>query len=122
MAKITVYTKTFNRMTLLPRTIESVLDQTFSDFEYVIFNNGSTDDTRSVIDAYAKQDNRIRILSREKNILDGEPEAVFTPDGENIRFIIWPLIQEVISALLAPSGCFLMAVRRISMCMRENIL
>ena len=87
MPKITVYTKTYNRMSILPRTIESVLSQSFTDFTYVIYDNGSVDDTRSVIDSYMKKDKRIRCISSKKNQLNGEPEEVFDIQGDNIWYV-----------------------------------
>jgi len=58
--KITVKTVTYNREHLLSKTIQSVLSQTFTDFEYLIINNGSTDGTQAIIDKYSKEDVRIR--------------------------------------------------------------
>ena len=66
---ITVYTRTYNRERLLPRTIECVLAQTFKNFEYIILNNGSTDGTQAIIDEYSKHDNRIKVVKRERNFL-----------------------------------------------------
>jgi len=60
MSKITIVTKTYNREHLLPRTVKSVLSQTFRDFEYLLINNGSTDGTQILIDSYCKEDKRIR--------------------------------------------------------------
>lgn len=67
MAKISIITCTYNRSTLLPRTIESVLAQSFKDFDYLIINNGSTDNTDSVIKKYCEIDNRIRVVTRSYN-------------------------------------------------------
>jgi len=58
--KVTIRTTTYNREKLLPRTIQSVLSQSFTDFEYVIVNNGSTDGTQSIIEEYRNKDDRIR--------------------------------------------------------------
>lgn len=45
----TVLTCTLNRASLLPRAYRSLLDQSFTDFEWVVVDNGSEDDTQSVI-------------------------------------------------------------------------
>ena len=47
---ITVFTPTYNRAKLLPRVYESLCKQTFRDFEWVIVDDGSVDDTKNVID------------------------------------------------------------------------
>ena len=47
---ITVFTPTYNRAHLLSRVYESLCEQTFKDFEWVIVDDGSVDDTRSLVD------------------------------------------------------------------------
>ena len=49
---ITVFTPTYNRAHLLPRLYESLCKQTFKDFEWVIVDDGSTDETREVIENF----------------------------------------------------------------------
>ncbi len=72
MSKISIVTTTYNRPELLKRTIESVLAQSFEDFEYIIINNGSTDNTQEVIGEYALTDKRIRSVRRAENIKSAE--------------------------------------------------
>ena len=87
MAKITIYTKTFNRAHMLPRAIESVLSQSFTDYEYIIHDNGSTDETQSVIQFYAKQDSRIKCIRNKENVRGGEPDdPLYISSGENMYF------------------------------------
>ncbi len=47
---------------LLRRSVESVLDQTFADFELLICDDGSTAEARDALDGYAARDGRIRLL------------------------------------------------------------
>lgn len=49
---ITVFTPTYNRAHLLPRLYESLCKQTFKDFEWVIVDDGSVDDTKEVVDKF----------------------------------------------------------------------
>lgn len=53
MPKVSVITCTFNRAHLIGETIQHVLDQSFQDFEYIIVDDGSTDDTASVVNSFA---------------------------------------------------------------------
>ena len=53
---ITVFTPTYNRASLLPRLYESLKVQTCRDFEWLIVDDGSTDDTESLIQSYIKSD------------------------------------------------------------------
>lgn len=50
--KVTVLTPTFNRGSLLAETIESILGQTYSNIEYIVLDDGSTDDTASLAKSY----------------------------------------------------------------------
>lgn len=52
MPKVSVVIPTYNRENLLPETIESVLAQTYRDFEIIVIDDGSTDNTREVISAF----------------------------------------------------------------------
>lgn len=51
---ITVFTPAYNRAHLLPRLYESLCRQTFHDFEWVIVDDGSSDDTRSVVEKFSE--------------------------------------------------------------------
>jgi len=53
---------------LLPRAVDSILSQTFTDFEYNIVNDGSMDGTGSIINKYAAQDKRVFPLHLRKNV------------------------------------------------------
>ena len=65
--KIIVYTIGYNCEKTLAETIESVLKQTYEDFEYYIEDNGSEDGTREILLDYAKRDSRIIPRFRELN-------------------------------------------------------
>lgn len=56
---IYIRTCAYNAQKTLKRAIDSVLDQTYPNFEYHILDNGSTDRTRKIIQEYAKEDQRI---------------------------------------------------------------
>ena len=51
----TVFTATYNRAHLLPRVYSSLELQTYRDFEWLVVDDGSTDDTRSLIDSYSRK-------------------------------------------------------------------
>jgi glycosyltransferase involved in cell wall biosynthesis len=63
--RVTVVIATYNRAYILREALESVLAQTFRDFEVVVADDGSTDDTPELIRGF--QDPRIRYLRHEQN-------------------------------------------------------
>ena len=65
MPAVSVITPAWNAEGFIGETIESVLAQTFADWEMVIVDDGSTDGTASVVEAYAARDARIRLLQQQ---------------------------------------------------------
>ena len=58
--RITVAMSVYNNAPYLCQAIESICAQSFSDFEFLIVDDGSTDDSGSIIDNAAARDSRIR--------------------------------------------------------------
>ncbi len=67
MPRISVVLPTYNRAHWLPRAVESVLAQDTPDWELIIVNDCSTDDTAAVADRFAAQDARIRVIHNPVN-------------------------------------------------------
>jgi glycosyltransferase involved in cell wall biosynthesis len=63
--KISVIMSVFNAEKYLKKSIESILNQSFKNFEFIIINDGSTDKSLEIIKSYIKKDNRIKLISRE---------------------------------------------------------
>jgi len=79
MSTVIICTMAYNSEGVISQTIDSVLNQTFTDFEYHILNNGSTDKTLDIIHKYAKKDPRIVVHHREKNhTLTGEVFPIYS--------------------------------------------
>ncbi|WP_231833833.1 glycosyltransferase family 2 protein [Thermosynechococcus vestitus] len=62
---LSVLMPVFNAEAYVGEAIESILGQSFRDFEFIIIDDGSTDNSLSVLKRYAAQDARIRLISRE---------------------------------------------------------
>lgn len=64
---ISVLTSCFNAAEFLEDSIESILSQSFRDFEYILIDDGSTDNTLAIIKKYAAKDKRIIVISKENS-------------------------------------------------------
>lgn len=68
MCKISILMGVHNGQQFLREAVDSVLAQTYRDFELLICNDGSADDTPRLLEEYARKDARVRVLTNEKNI------------------------------------------------------
>jgi glycosyltransferase involved in cell wall biosynthesis len=66
--KVSILMSVYNGANFLPKSIESVLDQSFANFEFIIINDCSTDNSLEIIKNYQRKDKRIKIISNKKNL------------------------------------------------------
>lgn len=72
----------------LNKCVESILGQTFSDFELILVDDGSPDNCPQMCDDWAKRDNRIRVIHQENGgLLDAVRQGVKLAEGEYICFV-----------------------------------
>ena len=81
--KISVLLPVYNGEKHLAEAIDSILAQTFTNFELIVINDGSTDSTLAILQAYQVLDNRIRLISREnKGLVATLNEGIDLARGE----------------------------------------
>lgn len=83
MPKISIITPTYNSSKFIKRTIKSVLNQTYKDWEYLIIDDGSTDNTVELVNEFTKQDPRIKLFKTPQN--SGGPATPKNIGIENAR-------------------------------------
>ena len=76
MTKISVITASYNYENYIKETIESVINQTFDDWEMLVVDDGSKDNSVEVIKSYCEKDNRIKLLQHEGGINKGLIETI----------------------------------------------
>lgn len=64
-AQISVIVPVYNVEKFLPRCIDSILAQTFTDFVLILVDDGSNDNSGKICDKYAQKDNRIKVIHKE---------------------------------------------------------
>jgi glycosyltransferase involved in cell wall biosynthesis len=86
---VSVCMPTYNQAKYLPEAIESVLRQTFLDFELLIIDDRSTDNSADIIQSYSRRDQRIRFLVNEHNIgmVNNWNRCIEEASGEYIKFL-----------------------------------
>jgi GT2 family glycosyltransferase len=68
---VSVVMSVFNGESYLAEAIESILDQTFSDFEFIVINDGSTDRSGAILESYVTRDLRLHAYHQENTGLVG---------------------------------------------------
>lgn len=88
MLKVSVVIPAYNAAKYLPAAIESILSQTFQDFEVIILDDCSTDNTWDVIQEYAKRNARIRPFRNLRNlgIAGNRNKGVSLATG---KYLVW---------------------------------
>lgn len=94
MPKISIIMPLYNAQKYLKEALESVLSQTFTDYELICINDGSNDNTEKIVQKYQEKDARIRILknsvrsgaaySRNKGIVEARGKYIIFLDGDDI--------------------------------------
>jgi len=67
MPKVSIIIPTYNSARFIDRTIQSVLHQTYTDWELILADDVSKDNTREILQNWQKKDNRIHLVFLEKN-------------------------------------------------------
>lgn len=86
--KISIIVPVYNVEKYLKRCIDSILTQTFTDFECILIDDGSPDNCPAICDEYAKADKRIKVIHQEnKGVSAARNAGLDTAKGEWIGFV-----------------------------------
>ncbi len=86
--KLSIIIPVYNIEAYLPRCLDSILCQTFSDFEIIIVDDGSKDSSGIIADTYKQKDSRIRVIHKENGgVSTARFEGIKTAKGEFIGFV-----------------------------------
>ena len=88
MPLLTVLMPVYNAEKFLAESINSILSQTYSDFELLILDDGSTDNSLKIIKVYAKEDKRIKILVNKTNQGEARCRNILLKNSKT-KFIAW---------------------------------
>ncbi|MCH5222367.1 MAG: glycosyltransferase [Muribaculaceae bacterium] len=85
---ISILLPVYNVEKYLRRCLDSIINQSYSDWELVAVDDGSTDASRSILDDYAARDNRIRVFSqRNAGLAAARNTALENMSGDYVSFV-----------------------------------
>jgi glycosyltransferase involved in cell wall biosynthesis len=86
---LSVLMTSFNRESLITESIQSVLNSSFTEFEFIIVDDVSSDSTWAIIQKYASKDSRIKAFRNDTNLGDylNRNKAVSYASGKYIKFV-----------------------------------
>ncbi len=106
MVKVSVIVPVFNVENFIEKTLSSICNQTFSDLEIILIDDGSKDQSGEICDQYAKKDSRIRVIHQEnQGITKTRNTGIQLASGDYLCFVDsddW-ISENFISVLVAAS-------------------
>lgn len=113
---ISVIIPAYNVEKYIARSVESVLKQTYRDFELLVIDDGSTDGTGNLADALAKQDKRILVIHQANGgAAAARNKGLETAKGEFVAFLdsddLWDkaFLEQTYNQIIACGGDFVYA-------------
>lgn len=85
---VTVIVPAFNFGHLIHETLDNLLEQTLTDWECLIIDDGSTDNTKNVVESYLKKDSRFKYIYQDNKGLSGARNiGIINSNGKYIQFL-----------------------------------
>ena len=115
---ISIIVPVYNIEEYLPRCIESILAQTYSNLELILVDDGSVDKSGKICDAYAEKDVRVRVLHKENGGSSSARNAgILLAKGQYIGFVdsddyIEANMYQKMMDAIALTGCNIVQVAR----------
>lgn len=111
MPMVSIIVPVYNAEKTIDRCVSSILSQTYRDFELLLMDDGSTDDSGRICDTFAEKDMRVRVVHKDNSgVSDTRNQGIALAEGEYLQFVDsddW-LTPEAVGAFVraaAESGC-----------------
>ena len=86
--KVSIIIPVYNKQKYLKKSIQSILEQTYDNFELIIVNDGSTDNSSKICHNFQKIDQRVRVIDLENNgVSNARNVGISNANGDYIQFI-----------------------------------
>ncbi|MDR1876812.1 MAG: glycosyltransferase [Flavobacteriaceae bacterium] len=114
--KISVIVPIYNAEKYLPKCLDSILAQTFTDFELLLINDGSFDNSGKICDEYAKEDDRIRVFHKEnggvssaRNVGLYNTKGIYSTHVDSDDWIEPNMLQDMYEKIVSDNSDIVMA-------------
>ena len=88
MPKVSIIIPLFNKSKYIAATLESILNQEFNDYEVIVVNDGSTDESPQIVKSYAEKDPRIKLTNiPNKGVSNARNVGLHLASGDWIQFL-----------------------------------
>ena len=88
MPKVSIIVPVYNAEKVLRRCLDSILNQSYKDFELIVINDGSKDKSIKIINEYKEKDNRVKVIDNKNNgVSETRNIGIKASVGEYIQFI-----------------------------------
>ena len=88
MCEISIIVPVYKVEKYLRKCVDSILAQTFTDFEVILVDDGSPDNSGKICDEYAEKDNRVRVIHKENGGLSSARNAgIDVARGKYLGFV-----------------------------------
>lgn len=111
MPLVSIIVPVYNVEKTIERCVGSILNQEYKDFELILMDDGSTDASGAICDAYAAQDGRVRVIHKENSgVSDTRNQGIALARGEYLQFAdsddwLTPESTRFLVQAAAESGC-----------------
>ena len=108
---VSIIVPVYNAEKYVRRCVDSILVQDYPNFELILMDDGSTDGSGEICDAYAGRDERVRVIHKENTgVSDTRNQALELAEGEYIQFLdsddwIVPEATRLLVQAMEKNGC-----------------
>lgn len=86
--KISIIVPIYNGEKYISNTLDSILNQTLENIEIIVINDGSTDNSKNILDSYSKKSDKVRVIHQEnKGVSATRNNGILSANGEYIGFV-----------------------------------
>ena len=88
MSMVSIIIPIYNAEKTIERCVNSILSQTYKDFELLLLDDGSTDASGSICDSFAEKDKRVKVIHKENSgVSDTRNQGIYMAEGEYLQFV-----------------------------------